>query len=73
METHARSVVKGISWRAVGTLDTTILVFLFTGELVLAAGVGATELITKVFLYWLHERAWQRVRWGRIIPSVSSP
>lgn len=73
METHLRSVVKGISWRAVGTLDTTILVYLFSGKLLLAASVGLTELITKIFLYWAHERVWQKVRWGRVIPGVSSP
>ncbi len=73
METHWRSVVKGISWRVLGTLDTTILVFLFSGKLLLAASVGLTELVTKIFLYWAHERAWQKIRWGRIIPDVSSP
>lgn len=73
MDTHMRSVVKGISWRALGTLDTTILVFLFSGKLLLAASVGLTELITKIFLYWAHERVWQRIRWGRHIPSTTSP
>ncbi len=73
METHLRSVVKGVSWRAVGTLDTTLLVFIFSGELMLAASVGLTELVTKIFLYWAHERIWQRIRWGRIYPSTSSP
>jgi adenylylsulfate kinase len=73
METHLRSVVKGISWRAVGTLDTTILVFLFSGKMLLAATVGLTELVTKVFLYWAHERVWQRIKWGRVFPPTTSP
>ena len=73
MDSHLRSVMKGISWRIVGTLDTTILVFLFSGEFTIALFVGTTELITKIFLYWAHERVWQRITWGRYVPPTSSP
>lgn len=70
-ETNGRSVAKGISWRLVGSLDTTILVFLFSGEFKIAAFVGLTEMITKVFLYWGHERVWQRIHWGRQSPETT--
>ena len=73
METHLRSVVKGISWRIVATLVTTIVVFLYSGELVAAAIVGSIDALVKIFLYWGHERIWQRIQWERIIPTVSSP
>ena len=73
MDTNFRSVVKGISWRIVGTLDTTILVFIFSGKFTIALFVGTTELITKIFLYWAHERVWQRIKWGRYVPPTSSP
>ncbi|MEW6543610.1 MAG: DUF2061 domain-containing protein [Nitrospirota bacterium] len=73
METHIRSVLKGISWRVVGTLDTMLLTFIFSGSIKVAAFVGSTEAVTKIFLYWAHERVWQRIRWGRLVPTVSSP
>jgi adenylylsulfate kinase len=58
-------VFKGITWRIVGTLDTMVLVFLFSGRVSLAALVGTTEAFTKIILFWVHERAWQRIHWGR--------
>jgi uncharacterized membrane protein len=73
METHLRSVVKGMSWRAVGTIDTMILVFIFSGEILLAASIGITELVTKIFLYWAHERIWQKVGWGLKSSPATSP
>ncbi|MBI1892836.1 MAG: DUF2061 domain-containing protein [Candidatus Rokubacteria bacterium] len=72
-ETHIRSVVKGVSWRIVGTLDTMLLVFLFSGNVSLAAIVGSTEAITKVILFWAHERAWQRIGWGRTVRATPVP
>lgn len=72
-ESHIRSVVKGLSWRAVGTMDTMIISWIITGNIKYAAFIGSTEAVTKVFLYWAHERVWQRVRWGRVIPPTSSP
>lgn len=60
-ESHLRSLLKGISWRVVGTLDTMLLSYVFTGSLKIAAAIGGTEVISKVGLYYLHERGWQRV------------
>jgi len=62
---HRRSVAKAITWRITGTLDTFIIAWVITGEWTLASGIAATEVITKVVLYWLHERAWNRVKWAR--------
>ncbi|RMH09178.1 MAG: DUF2061 domain-containing protein [Nitrospirae bacterium] len=73
MDSHLRSVVKGVSWRIVATIVTTTVVFVYTGELTVAALLGGADALTKILLYWVHERIWQRIRWGRIIPSVSSP
>ena len=64
-DTHQRSIAKAISWRITGTLDTFIISFLITGELTLAGAIAFTEVITKIVLYWFHERAWNRIRWGR--------
>lgn len=65
METHSRSVAKAISWRIVGTLDTMLISFIITGSLTLAAAIGFTEVVTKSVLFYLHERAWLRVPYGR--------
>jgi uncharacterized membrane protein len=65
METHLRSIAKAVSWRAVATLTTILLVFIFTGNLVLSGGVGLTELLSKTVIYYLHERAWNAIGFGR--------
>ncbi len=61
-----RSVVKAISWRTVGTLDTIIVSYFVTGSLVMAASIGTIEVITKMILYYFHERAWNKISFGRV-------
>jgi uncharacterized membrane protein len=63
-ENHLRSVVKGASWRVMGTIDTIILSLVFTGEIGKALSIGGVELFTKIFLFYLHERVWMRIRFG---------
>lgn len=65
-ETHTRSVVKGVTWRVIASLTTMGLVFAFTGDLVLMAEVGAFEITAKIIFYYLHERTWARVAWGKV-------
>jgi adenylylsulfate kinase len=64
-DTNTRSIVKGISWRIVATSTTILIVYLFFGRLDLAIAAGLIETVLKVALYWAHERAWFKVRWGR--------
>ncbi len=64
-ETHTRSIVKGISWRVIATTTTIIIVYFFFGRLDLAIAAGMIETVLKVGLYWAHERAWFKVRWGK--------
>lgn len=65
-ETHARSVMKALSWRVSGTLATTLLVFVFTRRFALSLAVGALEFVSKIGLFWAHERVWDRMRYGRV-------
>ena len=58
-ESHYRSLIKGVSWRIVGTLDTILLSYLVTGKADEALKIGITEVFSKIVLYWLHERVWQ--------------
>lgn len=62
-EVAARSVVKTISWRIIGTLDTILISWLVTGTLKVAISIGSIELITKIILYFLHERVWNNIKW----------
>jgi len=59
-----RSLGKAISWRTVGTIDTLILAYIFTGDHKATIAIGLTELLTKTFLYYFHERIWARIRLG---------
>jgi|LGOV01.1.fsa_nt_gb uncharacterized membrane protein len=63
-EAHYRSIVKSISWRIVGTLDTIIISWLITGEVKTALTIGSIEVITKMVLYYFHERTWNKIKWG---------
>ena len=67
-EKHYRSLIKAASWRALGTCDTIVVSFLVTGKITMAISIGAVELFTKVFLYYLHERVWNRISVGRYTP-----
>lgn len=64
-EEHYRSLIKAISWRITGTMDTIIVSFFITGKLKLALSIGGIELFSKIFLYYCHERIWDRVSFGR--------
>ncbi|MEN9403894.1 MAG: hypothetical protein RL091_2597 [Verrucomicrobiota bacterium] len=61
-----RSLVKAISWRALGTLDTILISYLITGHAKWAFSIGFVELFTKVALYFAHERIWERLAFGRV-------
>lgn len=65
-----RSVVKAISWRTVGTIDTIIVSYFITGNLVMAASIGTIEVITKMALYYFHERAWNKISFGKVKEPV---
>jgi len=66
MDTHTRSVTKGVTWRIIASLTTMGLVFAFTDDLVLMAEVGVLEVLAKLLFYYLHERAWDAAAWGRV-------
>ena len=61
-----RSLVKAISWRVTGTLDTILISWLITGQVKWALSIGFVELFTKIFLYYMHERIWNRLDFGRV-------
>ena len=64
-DTKRRSILKAISWRTWATVTTAVLVFIFTGKFALAITIGLLEVFAKMALYFLHERFWQKIRYGR--------
>ena len=64
-EKHYRSIVKGTTWRIIGTMDTIFLAWLFTGDITSALKIGGIEVFTKIFLYYLHERVWLKMDFAR--------
>jgi|TARA_B100000085_G_scaffold199574_1_gene183130 uncharacterized membrane protein len=61
---RTRSILKTISWRVVGTLDTIALGWFITGDPTVGLKVGGLELITKFILYYIHERLWIKNKYG---------
>jgi uncharacterized membrane protein len=64
-DTTVRSLAKAVSWRVTGTIDTFIISWLITGQVLLASGIAFTEIMTKICLFWAHERVWNRIAWGK--------
>jgi len=60
-----RSLAKTISWRIIGTLDTLLLSWVIIGEVSTAAAIASVEFVSKMILYFFHERAWNKIKWGK--------
>lgn len=56
-----KSVIKAVSWRVVGTIDTMVISYIITGHLTVAISIGSAEVITKTVLYYFHERLWAHI------------
>ena len=65
MDSSVRSLAKAVSWRITGSIDTFIISWIITGQALIASGIAFTELLTKIVLYWFHERVWNRITWGK--------
>ena len=59
-DSAAKSILKTISWRVVGTIDTMVIAYLLTGEISMALSIGSVEVFTKMILYYFHERLWNK-------------
>ena len=65
IEKPRRSILKAVSWRITGTIDTIIVSWFVTGKFTIAITIGGVEIFTKIILYYTHERVWNRVEFGR--------
>jgi len=66
METKTRSLLKSVSYRVFASIVTALIIFCFTGELLLAVGLGVLDSVSKLLVYFLHERMWMAIPFGRI-------
>lgn len=65
VESNFRSILKGVSYRLFGSLTTMVVVYFFFGELTLALFTGIIETVSKIILFYLHERVWNKIMIGR--------
>ena len=68
MDSSARSLAKAVSYRVLGSAGTALIVFIFSGNMPLSVGVGAIDMVLKIALYFLHERIWNHIPYGRPKP-----
>jgi len=64
-ESHSRSILKSISWRILATLTTIAIVYVFIGDVTIALSVGGIEVFLKMLVYFLHERTWDKIKFGK--------
>lgn len=60
-----RTSAKTISWRTLGTVDTILISYFVTGSVAMAGAIGSIEIFTKMALYFIHERVWDKIGWGK--------
>ena len=65
IETRKRSLLKAITWRFIAAIITTAVVFLFTKHAALSISIGTLDTVIKLFSYYLHERIWAKIDFGR--------
>jgi uncharacterized membrane protein len=66
-EKPLRSIVKTVSWRITGSSATFLIAYIMTGNLAIAGVIGIIQMISNTILYYIHERIWNKVSWGRIL------
>ncbi len=71
-ESHARSIIKGLTWRIIASLAIFIITYFSTGEIKTAITVTTIEFPVKLVAYYLHERLWQQVPRGSIRKLLGS-
>tara|TARA_B100000767_G_C19733203_1_gene522700 strand:- start:984 stop:1190 length:207 start_codon:yes stop_codon:yes gene_type:complete len=65
VDTQKRTISKTITWRITASLTTFLIAWMLTGDLLIGASIGTIEAITKIFLYYFHERIWNNIRWEK--------
>jgi len=64
IESRKRHIAKTLTWRLIGTIDTVILAWIITGDPLTGLQIGFAEVVTKMILYYFHERTWYKINFG---------
>lgn len=64
-ESNARSIVKTITWRLTGSAATFLISYLLTGNFSVAGTIAAIQMTSNTLLYYIHERLWNTLNWGK--------
>lgn len=67
-ESHRRSIVKALSWRFIATFITGLAALIITGEIRIAVEIGLIDTVAKFAVYYMHERIWNRLKYGEAAP-----
>jgi|TARA_R110000868_G_scaffold173604_1_gene409792 uncharacterized membrane protein len=65
MDTNKRSIVKALTWRALASLATFTISYIVTGSIAAATGIASVQVFVNLFLYYIHERIWNKIDWGQ--------
>lgn len=65
MERKRRSLLKTLSWRFFASIDTFLIAWFISGSLTTSSLIAGIEVVTKLFLYYFHERLWNIISWGK--------
>jgi uncharacterized membrane protein len=65
MDTIVRSLVKTISWRLTGTLCTFLISFIILGDITTSSTIALIQLIFNTIMFYIHERIWNIIKWGK--------
>jgi uncharacterized membrane protein len=66
-DTGKRSLIKTVTWRVTGSSATFLIAYIMTGNFAIAGVIGIVQLISNSILYFIHERVWNQIKWGRKI------
>lgn len=61
---YKRHIMKTMTWRVIGTIDTIIIGWIISGDPLIGLSIGSVEIITKMILYFIHERIWYKINFG---------
>jgi len=64
-DSNARSLAKTISWRITGSSATFLISYILSGDFVIAGSIALTQIVANTILYFVHERIWNKVDWGK--------
>lgn len=64
-ELHCRSIAKAVTWRFTGSVFTFLFSWFIIGQITIAVAITLVEFFGKIVIYWMHERFWLKIKWGK--------